>query len=272
VYTASEGAAFPIKWTSPEALRFNVFSPKSDVWSFGVLMWEIYTLGSNPYPGVPLGDVLPKLDTGYRMPQPPRCPQWVYGCMLQCWQIEPDHRPSFHALRERIDGGALAEDAAGSKAAAAAATASTPQVATAAAVPLAKRPPPAVAAKPRTAPPSRTSSGTTVGSASVAGHGGHEVRLHGPTRSDSVTSIVQGVAPMRSSSGSSSGGGGGIAASRSEFIESSHSGVESPADLAKKASAACRRVIDKGHSVLQRTVDPDPTQSVEDLLIEASAA
>lgn len=104
IYTAHEGAKFPIKWTAPEALRFNVFSTKSDVWAFGVLLWEVYTLGSNPYPGLPLQDVLPKLDSGYRMPQPQQCTAAVYAAMLKCWEYEPDNRPTFVALHSMLEG------------------------------------------------------------------------------------------------------------------------------------------------------------------------
>jgi len=63
-YTAHPGAKFPIKWTAPEGLAYNRFTTKSDVWAYGVLLWEIATYGMSPYPGVDLGDVYSLLETG----------------------------------------------------------------------------------------------------------------------------------------------------------------------------------------------------------------
>lgn len=65
-YTAHAGAKFPIKWTAPEGLAYNKFSTKSDVWAFGILLWEIATYGMSPYPGIDLTDVYHTLETGYR--------------------------------------------------------------------------------------------------------------------------------------------------------------------------------------------------------------
>jgi abelson tyrosine-protein kinase 1 len=73
-YTAHIGAKFPIKWTAPEGLAYNKFSSKSDVWAFGVLLWEIATYGKSPYPGVELANVYHLLDSGYRMDKPNDCP------------------------------------------------------------------------------------------------------------------------------------------------------------------------------------------------------
>lgn len=88
-YTAHIGAKFPIKWTAPEGLAYNKFSSKSDVWAFGVLLWEIATYGKSPYPGVELANVYHLLDSGFRMEQPDSCPGNVYELMLRCWQWEP---------------------------------------------------------------------------------------------------------------------------------------------------------------------------------------
>ncbi|MEQ2181179.1 Tyrosine-protein kinase abl2, partial [Goodea atripinnis] len=73
-YTAHAGAKFPIKWTAPESLAYNTFSIKSDVWAFGVLLWEIATYGMSPYPGIDLSQVYDLLEKGYRMEQPEGCP------------------------------------------------------------------------------------------------------------------------------------------------------------------------------------------------------
>ncbi|XP_041368095.1 tyrosine-protein kinase ABL1-like [Gigantopelta aegis] len=97
-YTAHAGAKFPIKWTAPEGLAFNKFSTKSDVWAFGVLLWELATFGMSPYPGVELTDVYHLLERGYRMERPSGCPANVYQLMLKCWQWEPKDRPTFQDI------------------------------------------------------------------------------------------------------------------------------------------------------------------------------
>ncbi|XP_015683081.1 tyrosine-protein kinase CSK [Protobothrops mucrosquamatus] len=93
----------PVKWTAPEALREKKFSTKSDVWSFGILLWEIYSFGRVPYPRIPLKDVVPRVEKGYKMDSPDGCPQIVYEVMKKCWTLDPVHRPSFHQLREQLE-------------------------------------------------------------------------------------------------------------------------------------------------------------------------
>uniref|UniRef100_UPI00358E65E3 tyrosine-protein kinase ABL1-like isoform X3 n=1 Tax=Myxine glutinosa TaxID=7769 RepID=UPI00358E65E3 len=83
-YTARAGAKFPIKWTAPESLAYNTFTIKSDVWAFGILLWEIATYGMSPYPGVDLSQVYERLERGYRMEQPEGCPPKVYALMHAC--------------------------------------------------------------------------------------------------------------------------------------------------------------------------------------------
>nr|BAG55523.1 protein tyrosine kinase abl [Hartaetosiga gracilis] len=102
-YEAKSGAKFPIKWTAPESLNFNTFSTKSDVWAFGICMWEIVTLGETPYPGMDLYDVIDKLQHKYRMPRPEGCPVEVYQLMLDCWEEEAQNRPTFHSIRRRLN-------------------------------------------------------------------------------------------------------------------------------------------------------------------------
>lgn len=97
-YTAHAGAKFPIKWTAPEGLAYNTFSTKSDVWAFGVLLWEIFTYGMAPYPGVELNSVYGLLERGFRMDCPPDCPDSIYRLMLQCWNWSPSDRPRFQDL------------------------------------------------------------------------------------------------------------------------------------------------------------------------------
>ncbi|XP_050526730.1 tyrosine-protein kinase Abl [Daktulosphaira vitifoliae] len=102
-YTAHAGAKFPIKWTAPEGLAYNKFSTKSDVWAFGVLLWEIATYGMSPYPGVDLTDVYHMLEKGYRMDCPPGCPPNIYHLMKQCWQWSPNERPSFKDIHHALE-------------------------------------------------------------------------------------------------------------------------------------------------------------------------
>ncbi|XP_034839476.1 tyrosine-protein kinase Abl isoform X1 [Maniola hyperantus] len=113
-YTAHAGAKFPIKWTAPEGLAYNTFSTKSDVWAFGILLWEIATYGMSPYPGVDLADVYHKLEKGYRMECPPGCPAAVYELMRGCWQWSPTERPSFreihHALEHMFQDNSITEE------------------------------------------------------------------------------------------------------------------------------------------------------------------
>ncbi|XP_046682989.1 tyrosine-protein kinase Abl isoform X3 [Homalodisca vitripennis] len=102
-YTAHAGAKFPIKWTAPEGLAYNKFSTKSDVWAFGILLWEIATYGMSPYPGVDLTDVYHMLEKGYRMECPPGCPPKIYELMRQCWQWVPGERPTFQEIHHALE-------------------------------------------------------------------------------------------------------------------------------------------------------------------------
>ncbi|XP_034269217.1 tyrosine-protein kinase Lck isoform X2 [Pantherophis guttatus] len=98
-YTAQEGAKFPIKWTAPEAINYGIFTIKSDVWSFGILLTEIITYGRIPYPGMSNPEVIQNLEKGYRMPHPDNCPEELYKLMLQCWRDNPKQRPTFEFLK-----------------------------------------------------------------------------------------------------------------------------------------------------------------------------
>lgn len=102
-YTAHIGAKFPIKWTAPEGLAYNKFSSKSDVWAYGVLLWEIATHGKSPYPGVELANVYHLLESGYRMERPDVCPVNVYDLIRRCWQWEPALRPSFADIYKELE-------------------------------------------------------------------------------------------------------------------------------------------------------------------------
>ena len=100
---AHDGTKFAIKWTAPEALLHNNFSVKSDVWSFGVLLYEIITFGRFPYAGMTNEEVMRKLEQGYRMPQPKESSYAYYNIMLKCWREEPENRPTFEALQWELE-------------------------------------------------------------------------------------------------------------------------------------------------------------------------
>ncbi|KAG5867670.1 hypothetical protein JTB14_034124 [Gonioctena quinquepunctata] len=98
----SESAKLPIKWTAPEALKQNKFSNKSDMWSFGILLWEIYSFGRVPYPRIPLADVVKHVEKGYQMEEPEGCPPEVYEIMRQAWDLNPEKRPNFQEVKIKL--------------------------------------------------------------------------------------------------------------------------------------------------------------------------
>ncbi|XP_047035140.1 focal adhesion kinase 1 isoform X4 [Helicoverpa zea] len=100
-YKASRGK-LPIKWMAPESINFRRFTSASDVWMFGVCMWEILMLGVKPFSGVKNNDVIGKLENGERLALPPRCPPRLYSVMSRCWAYEPSQRPAAHALKETL--------------------------------------------------------------------------------------------------------------------------------------------------------------------------
>ncbi|KAK6321728.1 hypothetical protein J4Q44_G00087040 [Coregonus suidteri] len=95
-------AKLPVKWMAIESLQIQKFTTKSDVWSFGVLMWELLTRGASPYPEVDPYDITHFLLKGRRLPQPQFCPDALYSIMLECWDPEPELRPDFHTLGQEV--------------------------------------------------------------------------------------------------------------------------------------------------------------------------
>uniref|UniRef100_A0A146L0C2 receptor protein-tyrosine kinase n=3 Tax=Lygus hesperus TaxID=30085 RepID=A0A146L0C2_LYGHE len=98
VYERKSEGRLPIRWMAPESLYDNVFSVKSDVWSFGVLIWEIVTLGSTPYPGLSAMEVMKRVKEGERLEKPEHCRRELYNIMYYCWDAEAIKRPDFTEL------------------------------------------------------------------------------------------------------------------------------------------------------------------------------
>ncbi|XP_066985787.1 vascular endothelial growth factor receptor kdr-like isoform X2 [Macrobrachium rosenbergii] len=103
VYFKRTGNPLPVKWLSIEAIRKKIFSVQSDIWSFGVTLWELFSLGSTPYPGVQFDNTfLLSLENGYRMEKPEYANTDLYKIMCQCWESVPQDRPSFRHLANRL--------------------------------------------------------------------------------------------------------------------------------------------------------------------------
>jgi len=101
---------WPLKWMAPETTGEVGFSTASDVWAFGVLMWEIFSRGEVPYKGMSNRDAFNAVrDEQYRLPQPHGCPDDMYALMLLCWSEDPKQRPSFDALTKRLEAVATAD-------------------------------------------------------------------------------------------------------------------------------------------------------------------
>lgn len=100
-YKASKGK-LPIKWMAPESINFRRFTSASDVWMFGVCMWEILMLGVKPFQGVKNNDVIGRIENGERLPMPPNCPPTLYSLMTKCWAYDPSRRPRFTELKAQL--------------------------------------------------------------------------------------------------------------------------------------------------------------------------
>uniref|UniRef100_A0A3B3DBN6 ALK receptor tyrosine kinase n=1 Tax=Oryzias melastigma TaxID=30732 RepID=A0A3B3DBN6_ORYME len=102
-YRKGGRAMLPVKWMPPEAFMEGIFTSKTDTWSFGVLLWEIFSLGYMPYPSRSNQEVLEFVTNGGRMDPPKNCPGPVYRIMTQSWQHQPEDRPNFSSILERLD-------------------------------------------------------------------------------------------------------------------------------------------------------------------------
>ncbi|XP_049336141.1 focal adhesion kinase 1 isoform X2 [Astyanax mexicanus] len=100
-YKASKGK-LPIKWMAPESINFRRFTSSSDVWMFGVCMWEILMYGVKPFQGVKNNDVIGRIENGERLAMPPNCPPTLYSLMTKCWAYDPSKRPCFNELKAQL--------------------------------------------------------------------------------------------------------------------------------------------------------------------------
>uniref|UniRef100_A0A8C2A2C3 Focal adhesion kinase 1 n=1 Tax=Cyprinus carpio TaxID=7962 RepID=A0A8C2A2C3_CYPCA len=100
-YKASKGK-LPIKWMAPESINFRRFTSASDVWMFGVCMWEILMYGVKPFQGVKNNDVIGRIENGERLAMPPNCPPTLYSLMTKCWAYDPSKRPRFTELKGQL--------------------------------------------------------------------------------------------------------------------------------------------------------------------------
>ncbi|XP_072515769.1 tyrosine-protein kinase SYK isoform X2 [Salminus brasiliensis] len=102
VYSSHGAGKWPVKWYAPECMNFFKFSCKSDVWSFGVLMWEAYSYGQKPYKGMKGNEVIQMIESGERMTAPANCPPEMFELMKKCWTYKVDERPGFAVVEPRL--------------------------------------------------------------------------------------------------------------------------------------------------------------------------
>ncbi|EDV24763.1 uncharacterized protein TRIADDRAFT_25090 [Trichoplax adhaerens] len=103
LYTRSSRSRLPVKWMALESIFDDIWTTKSDVWSFGVVVWEIFTLGSFPYPGMTAAETTEKVRNGYRMEKPQNCPNEIYQIISDCWSEDYRNRPSFDKVKLRLE-------------------------------------------------------------------------------------------------------------------------------------------------------------------------
>ncbi|XP_071071425.1 ephrin type-A receptor 1 isoform X3 [Dasypus novemcinctus] len=99
----TQGGKIPIRWTAPEAIAHRLFTTASDVWSFGIVMWEVLSFGDKPYGEMSNQEVMKSIEDGYRLPPPVDCPAPVYELMKNCWAYDRARRPHFHQLQAHLE-------------------------------------------------------------------------------------------------------------------------------------------------------------------------
>uniref|UniRef100_A0A674CRQ9 receptor protein-tyrosine kinase n=1 Tax=Salmo trutta TaxID=8032 RepID=A0A674CRQ9_SALTR len=102
-YTSSLGGKIPVRWTAPEAIAYRKFTSASDVWSYGIVMWEVMSFGERPYWDMSNQDVINAIEQDYRLPPPMDCPSALHQLMLDCWQKDRNARPRFTDIVNTLD-------------------------------------------------------------------------------------------------------------------------------------------------------------------------
>ncbi|MGH0120147.1 UNVERIFIED_CONTAM: hypothetical protein FKN15_065308 [Acipenser sinensis] len=102
-YTSALGGKIPIRWTAPEAIQYRKFTSASDVWSYGIVMWEVMSYGERPYWDMTNQDVINAIEQDYRLPPPMDCPSALHQLMLDCWQKDRNNRPKFGQIVNTLD-------------------------------------------------------------------------------------------------------------------------------------------------------------------------
>ncbi|XDV28005.1 hypothetical protein PO909_031431 [Leuciscus waleckii] len=98
-----QGGKIPVRWTSPEAIAYRKFTSASDVWSYGIVMWEVMSFGERPYWDMSNQDVINAIEQDYRLPPPMDCPTALHQLMLDCWQKDRNARPRFTDIVNTLD-------------------------------------------------------------------------------------------------------------------------------------------------------------------------
>uniref|UniRef100_A0A3B5MBI6 receptor protein-tyrosine kinase n=1 Tax=Xiphophorus couchianus TaxID=32473 RepID=A0A3B5MBI6_9TELE len=101
--TYTSGGKIPIRWTAPEAIQYRKFTSASDVWSYGIVMWEVMSYGERPYWDMTNQDVINAIEQDYRLPPPMDCPNALHQLMLDCWQKDRNNRPKFSQIVNNLD-------------------------------------------------------------------------------------------------------------------------------------------------------------------------
>ncbi|XP_038056478.1 tyrosine kinase receptor Cad96Ca-like [Patiria miniata] len=102
-YKMSSSGAVPLRWMALESIVDNIYTSKSDVWSYGILLWEMVTMGVHPYPGIEVSDIIDALQNGRRLPKPSHCGDKLYTIMKECWHPTPTSRPNFDSILNNVD-------------------------------------------------------------------------------------------------------------------------------------------------------------------------
>uniref|UniRef100_A0A8C5GPA2 receptor protein-tyrosine kinase n=1 Tax=Gouania willdenowi TaxID=441366 RepID=A0A8C5GPA2_GOUWI len=102
-YTSSLGGKIPVRWTAPEAIAYRKFTSASDVWSYGIVTWEVMSYGERPYWDMSNQDVINAIEQDFRLPAPMDCPVVLHQLMLDCWQKDRNARPKFHDIVSMLD-------------------------------------------------------------------------------------------------------------------------------------------------------------------------